>query len=184
MKLDFPVMGTHASLVVPDYVVACVGEQRAQQALEAARASLDADEQRFSHYRSDSDISQWSAGISVATDAAAEIEHVLRECERLTADSEGVFRTTNPRTGALDTAGYVKGYAIGKAAAVLAGLGIDSFLVGVGGDVQCAGVLGDQPWRVAIADPRAAFGIAAYLIPIAVLTSGYAWSRRRTTLPS
>jgi hypothetical protein len=30
----------------------------------------------------------------------------------------------------------------------------------------------------------AAFGIAAYLIPIAVLTSGYAWSRRRTTLPS
>ena len=71
MKLDFPVMGTHASLVVPDHVVARVGEQRAQQALEAARASLDADEQRFSHYRSDSDISQWSPAISVATDAAA-----------------------------------------------------------------------------------------------------------------
>ena len=43
-----------------------------------------------------------------------------------------------------------------------------------GGDVQCVGSLGDQPWRVAIADPRAAFGIVAMVDASdrAVATSG------------
>ncbi len=176
-RLVFPVMGTVASLVIADQDVDALGRAAVDAALRSTRAVLESMDRRFSHYRRDSDISRWVAGDDVAPDAAEEIAHVLGECGRLHADSEGVFRARNPRTGALDTAGFVKGYAIARAAAHLRDLGAGGFMVGVGGDVHCTGRASDgRPWRVAIQDPHASHGVLALVeaVDSAVATSGTA----------
>lgn len=175
-RVAFPIMGTFGSIVVADSTAQRLGAAAVEAALDAARACLDGLEQRFSHYRVDSDINLWSAGHEVSTEAAADIVHVLERCGALHADSEGVFRAKNPRTGALDTAGYVKGYAISRAVEVLRAHGLDSFILGIGGDAYCAGSESDLPWRVAIQDPRRRFAVLALVDACnqAVATSGTA----------
>ena len=177
MKTAFRVMGTMASIVVAPSDADRLGDTQVRAAVAAARTRLHDLDHRFSHYRADSDISRWVAGDDISADAVAEIEQVLRECGRLHADSDGVFRARNPHTGALDTAGYVKGYAIGQAAADLAAAGLRDYVVGVGGDVQCAGrPAADRPWRVAVQDPRRSHAVLALIdaSDAAVATSGTA----------
>lgn len=173
----FPVMGTMGTVVISTADQERLGEDAVVFACAAAKAELDLMEQRFSHYRVDSDISRWMAGDALSPDAVADIEHVLRECGRLHADSDGAFRARNPRTGALDTAGYVKGYAIGRAADVLRRLDVRNAVVGVGGDAMCLGRQSeDRPWRVAVQDPRRSHAILAMVdaVDSAVATSGTA----------
>jgi FAD:protein FMN transferase len=174
-RLVFPVMGTFSSVLVAPADVEDLGGPAVQAALVAARRLLEAMDLRFSHYRVDSDINRWVAGDEVPEQAAREIEHVLRECGRLHRDSDGAFRARNPRTRALDTAGYVKGYAIGRAADELRRHGLGNFVIGVGGDAYCAGrPEPDRPWQVAVQDPGRRFGVAA-MVPAtdaAVATSG------------
>lgn len=171
----FPVMGTVSSITVPTTEVARLGDDAVAEALHAARLELERRDLRFSHYTADSDISRWVAGEEVPAEAVADIEHVLRQCGRLHAESDGVFRARDPRTGALDTAGYVKGYAIGRAADELRRHGLDCFSLGVGGDAAFAGrPASDRPWQVAVQDPLRRFAVAA-VIPVvdgAVATSG------------
>lgn len=173
----FPVMGTVSSIIVPDTEGAALGPRAVDDAIAAARAELDLLERRFSHYRVDSEINRWIAGHDVAPEAVRDIERVLRQCEQLRVDSDGVFQARDPRTDRLDTAGYVKGYAIGRAAQVLRERGLESFALGVGGDACFAGrPAPDRSWQVAVQDPDRRFGVAA-MIPVidgAVATSGTA----------
>lgn len=176
-RLVFPVMGTMSSISVPDAEVARLGCAAVDDAVHAARLELERMDLRFSHYRTDSDISRWVAGEAVGEAATADIEHVLRECGRLHRESNGVFRARNPWTGSLDTAGFVKGYAIGRAADELNSHGLVAFALGVGGDAVFAGTpSSERPWQVAVQDPDRRFGVAA-VIPVvdgAVATSGTA----------
>lgn len=173
----FPVMGTMGSIVVSRDDQARLGEDAVVFASAAAKAELDLLEQRFSHYRADSEISRWIRGESLSADAVADIEHVLRACGRLEAESDGAFRMRNPRTDSIDTAGYVKGYAIGRAVEVLRRLDVRNAVVGVGGDAMCIGRADDgRPWRVAVQDPRRSHAIVAMVDASdrAVATSGTA----------
>jgi len=175
VRTSFPVMGTVASIVI---AIADEADARlAHLAIDSARSSLEADDARFSHYREDSDISRWCAGSSVSPDAVAEIDAVLRQCASLREESGGAFRVNHPVTGALDTAGYVKGYAIDKAASRMRDLGIRDFVLNVGGDSMNAGrANAERPWRVAIAHPTLAHGILEIVDAedLAVATSGTA----------
>lgn len=170
-------MGTVASLAVAAADVARLGEATVVTALaEAERLLLSLDE-RFSHYREDSAIMRWERGEPIDSTARREIEHVLAECDALSRDSGGIFSARHPRTGELDTAGFVKGHAIGRAAALLRDRGIGNALVGVGGDVQGIGMAeAGRPWRVAIQDPRTTHGVLALVEATdqAVATSGRA----------
>jgi FAD:protein FMN transferase len=164
-------------MTVPDRECGRVGRDAVDEALHSARLELERMDLRFSHYRTDSDISRWVAGDDIDDAAAADIQHVLRECGRLHRESNGVFRALNPRTNALDTAGYVKGYAIRRAADELHRHGLASFAVGVGGDATFAGTPDEgRPWQVAVQDPARRFAVVA-VIPVvdgAVATSGTA----------
>jgi FAD:protein FMN transferase len=161
-RLVFPVMGTMSSIVVAPDDEAAVGPEVVRAALGATRSRLEELDRRFSHYRGDSDISRWVAGEHVDPYVAQEIRGILRECGRLHRESDGVFRARNPRTGALDTAGYVKGYAIGRAVEVMRAYGLHDFVVGVGGDAYLSGRASvDRPWRVAIQDPGRSHAVAA-----------------------
>ena len=177
MRLVFPVMGTMSTISVPEVEVARHGHAAVDLVLREARRELELLDKRFSHYNDASDITRWQAGYSVGPDTLAEIMHVLDQCQELEAESDGAFRIKNPRTGALDTAGYVKGYAIGRAAEVLRLGGLTSFAVGVGGDGYFAGrPAEDRRWNVAVQHPERRYGVAAVVAATdaAVATSGSA----------
>ncbi len=174
-RLVFPVMGTVASIVVATQDVARLGAQAVGVAMSAARAVLQQLDHRFSHYSPDSQITVWLAGGAVSPDILAEFTFVLRQCGRLRDESNGVFTIKNPATGTIDTAGYVKGYAIGRAAEAMLDRGLANFIVTVGGDTFCVGRAADaRPWRVAVVDPLRRRSIAAIVdaTDLAVATSG------------
>ena len=185
-RYAFPVMGTMASVAVAQEDVRVLGQEVVDRAVADARAELDRVEQVFSHYRSDSDITRWANGEVLDDASRVEIELVLAECAHLTALSDGDFLIVDPRTGELDTAGYVKGYGIENAVAVLRDAGLSDFALGVGGDAYFAGeITPGQAWRVAVQDPRDSGSVVAVLEArdCAVATSGRAergdhvWSR-------
>jgi FAD:protein FMN transferase len=170
----FPVMGTAVSLVVPAHAVqGRLGP--AVAAIGSARDRLESDERRFSHYRPTSEASRYARG--EVAEPSVDLAEVLAACADLERDSGGAFRARRP-DGRLDLAGFVKGWATDRAAAVLDGAGLEHWCLGVGGDVVARGTARtDRAWRVAIRDP-ARRGAVAGVVALprsgtsAVATSG------------
>jgi thiamine biosynthesis lipoprotein len=54
----------------------------------------------------------------------------------------------------LDLGGYLKGYALDRAAAILRERGIENALINVGGNIMALGDKNGEPWIVGIAHPR------------------------------
>jgi thiamine biosynthesis lipoprotein len=61
----------------------------------------------------------------------------------------------------VDLGGYLKGYALDRAAALLRGQGVVNALVNIGGNVMALGTKNGRPWRVGIQNPRRAGAMAA-----------------------
>ena len=115
----------------------------------------------FSTYRTDSEISRLDRG--ELDDPHPLVREVLARCEQLRVETGGWFDVR--ATGRLDPSGYVKGWAVERAAA----FGRDRFLIDAGGDVLLRG-----SWRVGIRHPHARDALAAAitLADCAVATSG------------
>jgi thiamine biosynthesis lipoprotein len=129
----------------------------------------------FSPYRDDSEVSRLGRGSLALADCAPEVAEVLAACADVTARSGGYFTTTPG--GRLDPSGYVKGWAIERAAAMLTESGSTAHTVNGGGDIQCVGDRGPgQPWRVGITDPLRPGALALVVAgrDFAVATSGVA----------
>jgi thiamine biosynthesis lipoprotein len=134
----------------------------------------------FSTYAPDSDVSRLGRGEVALADCAPEVTEVLAACAALHAQAGGYF-SAYPG-GSLDPSGYVKGWAVERAARILSAAGSASHLVNGGGDVQCAGgrsevpVTGTAPWRIGVTSPlrpgTLAFAVAGH--DFAVATSGTA----------
>jgi FAD:protein FMN transferase len=161
------VMGTVVSFDVPGRA----GDPRGDSSLGQAVRWLHWVDATFSPYRDDSDVSRFARGSVRLTDCAPELAEVLDACAAISARSGGYFTTTPG--GRFDPSGYVKGWAIERAAALLTAAGSAEHSVNGGGDVQCTG---DRLWRVGIADPlrpgRLALVVAGR--DFAVATSGVA----------
>lgn len=176
-------MGTVASIEIPAHAVT----RRSRDAIAAAEAFLIDVDERFSHYRSESEMSRYGRGELTRGEISTDLDLVLRECAQLHADSDGVFSITHPSTGELDTAGFVKGWSIDGAVSILRGYDVNDVLINVGGDVFAAGhATADAPWKVAISDPATPGQICAavQLCNAGVATSGtvergeHIWNRR------
>ena len=173
----FPVMGTMVTIAVAESDWMRLGDEIVCNAINDVRAELHRIDDVFSHYRLDSAITMWARGADIAAAEQCEIELVLAECARLSSISGGSFAIIDPRTGSLDTAGYVKGYAIDNAVAIMRDAGLANFAISVGGDGYYAGrPVRDRPWRVAVHDPRKPAAIFAIVEAedLAVATSGRA----------
>jgi len=88
-----------------------------------------------------------------AASAIAE-RRALVDSRRVILDSEArtIFL---PLTGMkLGLGGIAKGYALERAAALLAERGFDDFLLVSGGQVYARGTRGGRPWQVGVRDPR------------------------------
>ena len=161
-----PVMGTVVSFDVPAW---------AGPALRDAVRWLHWVDATFSPYREDSDVSRFGRGSLALAECAPELAEVLAACADVSARSGGYF-TVRPG-GRFDPSGYVKGWAIERAAAMLTAAGSAEHSVNGGGDVQCVGDRGPgQPWRVGIADPLRPGSLALVVAgrDFAVATSGVA----------
>ena len=161
------VMGTVVSFDVP----ACAGEPRGDGPLSQAVRWLHWVDATFSPYREDSDVTRFGRGLLPLAGCAPELAEVIEACAAISARSGGYFTTTPG--GTFDPSGYVKGWAIERAAAMLTAAGSAEHSVNGGGDVQC---VGGRLWRVGIADPlhpgRLALVVAGR--DFAVATSGVA----------
>jgi thiamine biosynthesis lipoprotein len=122
----------------------------------------------FSKYKEDSEINRIDRGELEVRHASPEVRWVLDRCVALRLETRGYFDAR--ATGRLDPSGLVKGWSVDRAAALLDGAGVGSFVISAGGDVVARG----GPWRIGIQHPRDREYVAAVLeaTDLAVATSG------------
>lgn len=116
------------------------------------------------------------SGKAASFPSAREVEDALERVgsEHLEITSGGGLRFSRPGMG-ITLDGIAKGYIVDQASRVLAGNGIENFLVNAGGDIRTSGRRsGKTPWTVAIEDPRkkGAYPSVIQLTDGAVATSG------------
>lgn len=135
----------------------------------------------FSPYRPHSVISRIGRGEVAPTDA--EVPHdvldVLHRCGELTEVTGGAFDVWSvpaPNGTRFDPCGYVKGWAVQRAAGLVRSRGVLDFCINAGGDVALGGLDHDgQPWKVGVRNPFDPSSLALVLQevgPVAVATSG------------
>jgi thiamine biosynthesis lipoprotein len=132
----------------------------------------------FSTYLYDSQINRLGRGEVDLTEVDDDVRHVFRRCIELNAITNGAFDAFDltERNGSwLDPSGFVKGWAIERAADIFEAAGAGNVCINAGGDIAVRG--GPTPlgaWRVGIRHPDEADRLATVLEirgPLAVATS-------------
>lgn len=117
-------------------------------------------DETFSVYRHDSVISRLGRGELTLDDLDTiddDVTEVLLACEQLNDDSGGAFDAfavpaANGTT--LDPSGFVKGWALDRAASILDAHGHTDFTVNGGGDIVVRGQSAPgEPWRIGVRHP-------------------------------
>jgi FAD:protein FMN transferase len=110
-------------------------------------------DKRFSPFIEGSEVCRFSRGEIGSGDLSDEMEEVLALAEATRIESHGAFNITRP-TGFVDPSGIVKGWAISKAAKMIAATGARNFYVEAGGDIQASGLTDiGEAWTVGIQSP-------------------------------
>ncbi len=142
--------------------------------LEAVFAHFEAVDQRFSPYKTDSEVSAMNRGEIGEGTMSPQLWEVLALCELTRCETDGYFDIRRP-DGAIDPSGLVKGWAIRDAARLLDRRGERNYLIEAGGDIQCRGHSeSGTPWRIGIRNPFNTAEIVKVLSPgdCGVATSG------------
>ena len=163
-------------------------EQIPKAAMEEAFGWLRWVDETFSTYRDDSEISLLNGGELAEADCDPAVGEVLAACRALRERTGGAFdaeaaarmpavraRLGRVRPGAVEPAGYVKGWAISGAWDRLAAAGARNAIVEAGGDMLVRGrAAPGRRWRVGIQHPDEDAAMAAFLelTDLAVATSG------------
>lgn len=130
-------------------------------------------DQRFSTYLPDSEVNRLHRGELALPRCSADLRLVLEHCARLWRDTDGYFDCY--ATDRLDPSGYVKGWAVQRASALLIAAGSANHVLNAGGDVRTRG--GPRPhegWRVGVRHPWRTMALADVIVgdDLAVATSG------------
>lgn len=144
------VMGMTASIHLrgPD-----LGGAEVAAAVELAFSSLRHADAVFSTFRADSDLLRVRSGALPAAEADPDLAEVLALCAAAMTRTEGWFdpMVSGLSGPVLDPTGLVKGWAVQRAGAVLAGLPGHDHYVAVAGDISLAVQRPDTPpWRVGV----------------------------------
>lgn len=141
-------------------------------ALTRAMAWLHKVDALFSTYRPSSQITRLARGELRLAHCDPLVWDVLRLCEEAHARTDGWFSAYF--NGWFDPTGVVKGWAVERAARMIAGAGAVAVCANGGGDIQLIG----GPWRIGISDPLRPGEIAAIVetgpetTELAIATSG------------
>lgn len=122
-------------------------------------------DERFSTYKSTSEISQVNRGLP-KKDWSQDMIAVLDLCESTKKLTKGYFDIKHKNK--LDPSGLVKGWAINKAASRLTHSGVENFYIEAGGDIQAQGTsANNDPWLIGLRSP---FNINE-IIKVVILTN-------------
>jgi thiamine biosynthesis lipoprotein len=158
MRRVLETMGMVVSVEVPGAESRSVVE-----AVSAAFDWLDHVDRTFSPYRLDSAVSRYSDARTEWRDLPAEVRRVLRSCEDLRDETLGYFDIRRPG-GGVDPSGFVKGWAVERASALLSRACVTAHCINAGGDVRTSGrPLADRPWHVAVVHPHDRTAVAAVI---------------------
>lgn len=105
-------------------------------------------DQKFSTYKSDSEISLINAGKITKENYSDDMREVMQLSDETKELANGYFDIVKP-DGSYDPSGLVKGWAIYNASKIIDREGIKEFYVDAGGDIQANG----RDWRVGIKNP-------------------------------
>ncbi len=146
------------------------------EAVDAAFDHLRDVDARFSTFRPDSEISRLGRGELPLDACSPDVRAVLERCEAVRLLSRGFFDVRAHRPdGGLDPSGFVKGWAVDGAAAILDAAGARNYCFNAGGDVIARGEPEPgRPWRIGIRHPERAdrFATVVEARDLAVATSG------------
>lgn len=122
-------------------------------------------DQRFSTYRTDSEISAINRGDVPVRDWSGEMMEVLALAEQTRTETGGYFDIRKP-DGSLDPSGIVKGWAVRNAAGMVQRAGVGDFFIEAGGDIQSFGRnASGLDWSVGIRNPFNAEEIIKIVYP-------------------
>jgi FAD:protein FMN transferase len=146
----------------------------AQDALEEIFAHFTAVDERFSTYKSGSEIMRINRGEISEKEYSPEMREIFELAEKTKKETNGYFDIQKP-DGSLDPSGVVKGWAIQRAAGLLLQNGYTNFYVEAGGDIQTGGSNGKgEAWSLGIRNPFNVKEIVKVIYPqgSGVATSG------------
>jgi thiamine biosynthesis lipoprotein len=103
---------------------------------------------RFSPFKPDSEVSRLDRAEPAPNGLSPDLVQVLELCAHYERATGGAFSARVPGRG-LDPCAVVKGWAVQRAADMLAAAGSTRFVINAGGDVVTAG----GPWRVGVRHP-------------------------------
>jgi thiamine biosynthesis lipoprotein len=110
-------------------------------------------DEKFSTYKSTSEMEAINRGRLALADASEEMQLVFAMCEETKRETNGYFDIRTP-AGNYDPSGLVKGWAIWNAAKLLEKRGFENFYVDAGGDIQPHGRNAEGgKWAVGIKNP-------------------------------
>jgi len=129
----------------------------------------------FSTYKDDSEISRLNRGELGLAHVHREVLAVIDRCEQLRVETGGYFDVRAASPDRVDPSGYVKGWSIDRAAALLDAAGVRNYAVNVAGDMRVRGrAVPELCWRVGIQHPLEPDKVAKTIdtTDLAVATSG------------
>ena len=120
---------------------------------EEAFHILQAIDERFSTYKTESEITKINQGVLALADSSNDMREVFELAEKTKKETEGYFDIRRP-DGTLDPSGIVKGWAIHKVAEYIRTAGYSNFFINAGGDIALSGTnVEGNAWRVGIQNP-------------------------------
>lgn len=180
-------MGTAITLAIP---LSLEDPVRADVAFAACFARAAEIDQRFSPYRTDSEVTHFGRGEIDEVDLSQDMRIILDLSAKLHATTGGVFdiyatakkppacelqQGGSQHARPLDPSGVVKGWAIEQCADILRDNGLQNFVVNIGGDVYANGYESpEKRWRVGLQHPvlRDKIMDVLHISDTAVATSG------------
>jgi thiamine biosynthesis lipoprotein len=135
----------------------------------------------FSTYKDDSEICRLNRGELAFAAAHRDVLSVLDRCEQLRIVTGGYFDVRAASSDLVDPSGFVKGWAVDRAAAMLEAAGLRNYAVNAAGDMRLRGrAVPELYWRVGIQHPLEPDQVAKVIdtTDLAVATSG-AYARGR-----
>ena len=123
-----------------------------QDSLDRVFAFFNAVDERFSPYKTESELSRFNRGEIAEHDVSADMQTIFALAEQTKHDTNGYFDIMH--NGVCDPSGIVKGWAIHEGANLLRAHGFENFYVEIAGDIEVSGHNADgNAWTIGIRNP-------------------------------